>query len=101
MCVADRVMDRDVHALYDPSNNCAVSKVFNVVESPSDHNSVQDATCDGATNYATINHFGIANAPEYVKDFVAKAKRFKDLQDKYKHARLMTALMKEISSNQD
>ena len=74
MCVANRVMDRDVHALYDPSNNLAVSKVFDVVESPSDRNSVQDATCDGATNGATINHFGIGNTPEYVKAFFLRPK---------------------------
>lgn len=93
MCVSDRVMG-DVRACYNPAHS--MTNVGLEVEAPEDLPAVQQAAGDANA----VNNIGVENAPEYVQQFVARLERFRDLEDKHEHARLMASIIRQISSKE-
>jgi hypothetical protein len=87
MCVSDRVMG-DVRARYNPM--ASVTKETEDLSPTLDQTRVQADTAQGVNNRAVI---GVDEAPDYVRALVARVDRFKELANKYEHARLLTALL--------
>lgn len=94
MCVADRIMDGDVRATYDPMNHVLEEEDKSQINFPGDLGSVQKKHKNLGKYNKAVNA-GIRNAPDEVQNMVSNSTRdlWLELVDTTEHVRLTTALM--------
>ena len=92
ICVADRVMEHNYDAVYDPGS--VAEDVEEEVEAPEDLQQVQGQAGVGGGG----GGIGVANAPPAVVDLLTRGDRFEMLRDEGEHTRLHTALMERFNN---
>ncbi|CAB9528159.1 expressed unknown protein [Seminavis robusta] len=89
MCVADRVMDGDVRALYK-ADNAVVGR--QVVDSPSDLPAIQAKDTDEAPA-----EIGWSQQPKSVEIAMKRRLQWNNLMDILEHERLHKALIRKVT----
>ena len=98
MCVSDRIMDGNVHAIYDPSQGIGLEG--EEINYPSDLNVVQNNSLSTTYNDTTdTTNIGVTISPNYVQNLVSQSNRFKELTSNNEHQRLQNTLMKLKNNN--
>jgi hypothetical protein len=93
MCVSDRVMDGDVRAVYDPSNNLEEQQRPEAIEVPPDRRDVQRRVDRGQQEDRDLARVGIRQADVDAQRLVLRRQEWNRLQDTNEHVRLHRALM--------
>ena len=88
MCVADRVMDGDPRAKYDPMNSLVSDED---VQFSAEYQDLQESG-KGTRSKNTSACIGVANAEETVRALISRRRRWMTLIDKKEYARLHLAL---------